>query len=61
MVLIARALEKAPKIKSLNFGLSEIGVIIAIALNRDGIPSVNFNKNTQPINYVNHDFWRNRP
>lgn len=56
MVLIARALEKAPKIKSLNFGLSEIGVIIAIALNRDGIPSVNFNKNTQPINYVNHDF-----
>lgn len=52
-VLIARALEKAPKIQSLNFGLCQIHANIPIELNRDEILSVDFNKITEHTNYAN--------
>lgn len=44
LILIARALEKAPKIQSLHFGLCEIHANAAIESNRDDILSVDFNR-----------------
>lgn len=61
LVLIARALEKTPKIQSLNFGLCEIHANIAIELNRNDILSVDFNRTAEHTNNANDNIWKNRP
>lgn len=53
LVLIARALEKAPKIQSLNSGLCEIHANIAMELNRDEILPVDFNRIAEHTNIAN--------
>lgn len=59
LVLIARALEEFPKIRWWNPLLSEIHVNIATEMNRDGIPSVDFNGNTQ--HNLNYNICRDSP
>lgn len=61
LILIARALEKAPKIQSLSFGLCEIRANVAIELNRDEILSVDFNKITEHPNNASDNIWKSRP
>lgn len=61
LVLIARALEKAPKIQSFNSGFVKSMQTFAIELNRDEILSVQFNRIAEHTNDANDNIWKNTP